>query len=162
MWIPCPSPNLRPEQTSYAKEKPALCDARRSMQRRNIHISGASRRLRRHGSWIKCPLGFALCSRSSDIDMPKRPSIPGTGARFQKIGFERPRIVKAKVGEESDSSNGRHEKTSLHESSSNAETGQGGSDLEMWSEHGAGILCRVATPDKITAKRMQNNGNNAR
>jgi hypothetical protein len=55
MWIPCPSPSLRPEQTAYAKEKPARCDARRSMQRRNIHISGASRRLRRHGSWTRMP-----------------------------------------------------------------------------------------------------------
>ena len=55
MRIPCPSPSLRPEQTAYAKEKPALCDARRSMQRRNTHISGASRRLRHHGSWTRMP-----------------------------------------------------------------------------------------------------------
>jgi hypothetical protein len=65
MWIPCPSPSLRPEQTAYAKEKPARCDARRSMQRRNIHISGASRRLRRHGSWARMPTW--MCSLQQQV-----------------------------------------------------------------------------------------------
>jgi hypothetical protein len=65
MRIPCPSPSLRPEQTAYAKEKPARCDARRSMQRRNIHISGASRRLRRHGSWARMPTW--VCSLQQQV-----------------------------------------------------------------------------------------------
>jgi hypothetical protein len=65
-----------------------------------------------------------------------------------------PTIVKAKAEEDSDSSNGVT-KTRLSTNRAQMRRRAEGSDLEMWSEHGAGILCRVATPDKITAKMLR-------
>src|ERR1700683_846798 len=65
-----------------------------------------------------------------------------------------PTIVKAKAEEDSDSSNGVT-KTRLSTNRAQMRRRAEGSDLEMWSEHGAGILCRVATADKITAKMLR-------
>jgi hypothetical protein len=62
-------------------------------------------------------------------------------------------IAKAKAEEDSDSSNGV---TKTRLSTNRAQMRRrAGSDLEMWSEHGAGILYWVATPDKITAKMLR-------